>query len=241
MPARQWFAHYAGVFDTVEINNTFYRLPEATTFAAWRANAPQGFLFAVKASRFLTHLKRLLDPEEPVSRLFNHACELGDRLGPVLYQLPAHFRADIARLDAFLSVLPRTLGELGGTPAGHALRHVMEFRHPSWYTPETFAVLRSHDAALCAHDMAGSARTEIIDGAFVYVRFHGAGGRYFGRYPIERLDRWAGRLAETYREGKAVYAYFNNDPEGMAVVNAQELRALVTARIGIRAAGVNGR
>ena len=241
MPARQWFAHYAGIFDTVEINNTFYRLPEASTFAAWRANAPSGFLFAVKASRFLTHLKRLLDPEEPVSRLFNHACELGDRLGPVLYQLPAHFHADPTRLDAFLGVLPRTLGELGGRPAGHALWHVMEFRHPSWYTAETFAVLRSHGVALCVHDMAGSAITEPIDGAFVYVRFHGAGGRYFGRYQIERLDRWAGRLAEQFQDGKAVYAYFNNDPEGMAVRNAQELRSLVTARIGIGGEGVNGR
>jgi uncharacterized protein YecE (DUF72 family) len=228
MPSRSWFDHYATLFDTVEINNSFYRLPGASTFAGWRERAPRGFIYAVKASRFLTHLKRLLEPEEPVTRLFEHARELGDRIGPTLYQLPPNFHRDVPRLDHFLSVLPRTLGEIGGSPARLALRHVIEFRHPSWYVDETFALLREQDVALCLHDKAGSAITTPIEGPFVYVRFHGPGGKYFGRYERARLQTWAARLTEHSRQGRDVFAYFNNDPEGMAVVNAHELRAMMS-------------
>ena len=231
LPVRAWFAHYAGIFDTVEINNTFSRLPDASTFAAWREAASRDFLYAVKASRFLTHLKRLEDPEEPVSRFFERASALGPHLGPVLYQLPPNFHADLPRLEALLAILPRRLGDLGGRPADLELRHVIEFRHPSWYAAETFALLRAHDAAACLHDMAGSALTAPLDSPFVYVRFHGPGGRYFGRYALDRLDRWAAYLAEQHQDGKPVYAYFNNDPEGMAVANARELKSLVDARI----------
>ena len=227
MPARLWFDHYASLFDTVEINNTFYRLPEPQTFAAWRDRAPATFLYAIKASRFLTHLKRLRDPEEPVTRLFEHARELGDRLGPVLYQLPGNFHRDVSRLDDFLSLLPRTLGEVGGQPKQRRLRHVMEFRHPSWYVDETFAVLRAHDATLCLHDKAGSAITGPDIGPITYVRFHGPGGRYFGRYEIARIERWAARLLKHAQDGRDVFAYFNNDPEGMAVFNARELQSLL--------------
>ncbi|HEX6164634.1 MAG TPA: DUF72 domain-containing protein [Vicinamibacterales bacterium] len=231
MPARLWFDHYATLFDTVEINNSFYRLPDPETFAAWRSRAPEGFLYAIKASRFLTHLKRLLDPEEPVIRLFEHARELGDRFGPILYQLPGNFHADLPRLDHFLSLLPRTLGEIGGAPKALTLHHVMEFRHPSWYVDETYQLLRSRGVALCLHDKAGSAITGPDDiGPIVYVRFHGPGGRYFGRYEIARMERWAARLYELAQTGRDVFAYFNNDPEGMAVINAQELRSLVTSR-----------
>ena len=231
MPARLWFDHYASIFDTVEVNNTFYKLPEPATFAAWRQRSPAGFLFAIKASRFLTHLKRLRDPEEPVTRLFEHARELGDRFGPILYQLPGNFHRDLERLDAFLAVLPRTLGEIGGSPRALPLRHAMEFRHPSWYADETRELLRSHGVAMCLHDKAGSAINAPLDGPFTYVRFHGPGGRYYGRYEIARLETWAARLCEQARSGCDVFAYFNNDPEGMAVVNAQELRALLTARM----------
>lgn len=224
MPARLWFDRYASTFDTVEINNTFYRLPDPSTFATWRARAPAGFLYAIKASRFLTHLKRLREPEEPVARLFAHASELGDKLGPILYQLPGSFHCDIERLDAFLAILPRTLGEIGAAPRARALQHTIEFRHPSWYTDTTYQVLNAHGVAMCLHDKAGSAITTPIDGPFVYVRFHGPGGRYFGRYERRRMIDWAGRLADQWRGGRDIYAYFNNDPEGMAVANAQELR-----------------
>jgi uncharacterized protein YecE (DUF72 family) len=231
LPARAWFSYYSRVFDTVEINNTFYRLPESSTFEAWRENAPAGFLYAIKASRFLTHMKRLRDPEEPVLRLFERACQLRQHFGPVLYQLPSSFHCDLKRLDDFLAILPRRLGELGGTPATQPLRHVFEFRHPSWYVAETHAVLHAHGAVMCLHDKHGSAVFEPLDTAFLYIRFHGPGGRYYGRYERRRMDDWAARLSEQWREGRDVFAYFNNDPEGMAPINAQELRALMTARI----------
>jgi uncharacterized protein YecE (DUF72 family) len=228
---REWFDYYAGMFDTVEINNTFYRLPESETFAAWRDRAPDGFLYAIKASRFLTHLQRLREPEEPVSRLFGRMCQLQDHLGPVLYQLPGSFHCDLTRLDDFLAVLPRTLGELGGTPAGHAINHVIEFRHPSWYVDETRAVLRAHNVAMCLHDKAGAAVFEPLDVPLLYVRFHGPGGRYFGRYDIARMQFWADTLAAQWRAGGDVFAYFNNDPDGMAAINARELRALIRTRL----------
>jgi uncharacterized protein YecE (DUF72 family) len=231
VPARQWFGFYARVFDTVEINNTFYRLPESSTFDAWRDHAPDDFLYAVKASRFLTHLKRLREPEEPVLRLFERACRLQHHLGPVLYQLPASFHCDLVRLDDFLAVLPRTLGELGGTPARHRIRHVVEFRHPSWYVDETQSVLRAHGAVMCLHDRRGSAVFEPLDTPFSYVRFHGPGGRYSGRYDTGRMQYWAEVLAAQWRAGRDVFAYFNNDAGGMAVVNAQELRALTVAQL----------
>ncbi|HEX4913808.1 MAG TPA: DUF72 domain-containing protein [Vicinamibacterales bacterium] len=228
---REWFTHYASVFDTVEINNTFYRLPETETFAAWRDRAPEDFLYAIKASRFITHLKRLREPEEPVTRLFERACALQDHLGPVLYQLPESFHCDLTRLDDFLALLPRTLGEINGTPPDHVIRHVFEFRHRSWYVAETQAVLRAHGVVMCLHDKAGSAIFEPLDTPFVYVRFHGPGGRYFGRYELRRMEYWAETLAGQWRAGRDVFAYFNNDPEGMAVINAQELRRLLIASI----------
>lgn len=230
LPARLWFDHYATLFDTVEINNSFYRLPDESTFAAWRDRAPENFLYAIKASRFLTHLKRLRDPEEPVIRLFEHARALGNRFGPVLYQLPGSFHRDLPRLDDFLALLPRTLGELDALPSSQRLQHVIEFRHPSWYVEETYEILESRSVAMCIHDMAGSAIFSPLVGPFTYVRFHGPGGRYFGRYDIKRLDVWAARLTEQLHDKRDVFAYFNNDPEGMAVFNARELKDLIATR-----------
>jgi uncharacterized protein YecE (DUF72 family) len=227
VPVRLWFEHYARSFDTVEVNNTFYKLPGPQTFAAWRDRSPAGFLFGIKASRFLTHLKRLRDPEEPIARLFDHARALGDRFGPILYQLPGNFHRDVTRLGEFLSLLPRSLGEIGGTPTSMALHHVVEFRHPSWYVDDTYRLLEDHSIALCLHDKAGSAIFEPFVGPIVYVRFHGPGGRYFGRYDMSRLQWWAARLRQQHRSGRSVFAYFNNDPEGMAPVNARELKALL--------------
>jgi uncharacterized protein YecE (DUF72 family) len=227
VPVRLWFEYYAKSFDTVEVNNTFYRLPEPETFAAWRDRAPDGFLFGIKASRFLTHLKRLKEPEEPVARLFEHARELGDHFGPILYQLPGSFHRDLDRLEAFLALLPRTLGEAGGTPKPHVLRHAIEFRHPSWYVDETYVLLEQHSVAMCLHDKAGSAITDPFVGPFDYIRFHGPGGRYFGRYELRRLETWAARIREQFCRGRHVFAYFNNDPEGMAIINARELKQLL--------------
>ena len=236
LPTRNWLPHYASVFDTVEVNNTFYRLPEARTFAAWGGATPPGFLMAVKASRYLTHLKRLREPEEPLSRLFERASALGTRLGPVLYQLPATFVRDLDRLATLLAVLPRQwpMAANGRQPARRRLTHVIEFRHPSWYVEETFDLLRRARVSLCLHDKEGSAIAEPTVGPVTYVRFHGTSGQYHGSYGGPALSRWASRLAEEARDGRRVYAYFNNDPEAVAVRNALTLRRLVQRQLETR-------
>jgi uncharacterized protein YecE (DUF72 family) len=217
LPQSRWFEHYATVFDTVEINNSFYRLPEEGTFANWARRAPARFVYAVKASRFLTHMKKLKDPEEPIDRLFSRLRFLGRHLGPVLYQLPPGFRRDEGRLDAFLAALPTG-------------RHVFEFRDPSWYAAGVFRMLEKHRAALCLHDMPGSATVRERVGPFVYARFHGATGIYSGSYPDARLIDWADWLAAERRAGIDVYAYFNNDVGGHAPRNAVTLRRFVEER-----------
>lgn len=219
LPSTRWLEYYAARFDTVEVNNTFYRLPERSTFETWRETAPAGFLFAVKASRFLTHMKRLLQPEEPLERLFSRVAGLGRTLGPVLYQLPASFTINLPRLDDFLKALPRG--------PGLTRLHVMEFRDPSWYIAETFAVLTRRRVALCLHDKQGSPIREPFVGPFVYVRFHGTSGRYHGSYSRRQLEWWAHALAEQVDAGRRVFAYFNNDPEAVATANAQTLREMI--------------
>ena len=225
-----WLQYYVSQFDTVEVNNTFYRLPAPDTFAGWRAATPPGFTMAVKASRYLTHLKRLRDPEEPLQRFFDHASCLGPRLGPVLYQLPGQFTRDLPRLEGLLGLLPSHL-RVDERPA-HPVAHVMEFRHPSWYVDDTFALLAAHGVSLCLHDKADSAIEGPAVGPVVYVRFHGPSGHYHGSYAGAALDRWAERLTGHWRDGRDVYAYFNNDPEAAATVNARELRARVLDRLG---------
>jgi len=212
LAATAWLEHYARTFDTVEVNNTFYRLPEAATFQAWARRVPAGFVFAVKASRYLTHLKRLRDPEEPLARLFDRAGHLGPHLGPVLYQLPPAWPRDLPRLERFLSALPR----------GH--RHAVEFRDPDWYSVETFEALERHGAALCLHDMQGAEPPRRPCGPFVYLRLHGAGDRYGGRYPDRAVDRWADWLAARHHDRLPLFVYFNNDIGGHAPRDAERLR-----------------
>jgi uncharacterized protein YecE (DUF72 family) len=216
LPSSQWLNYYAQHFDTVEINSTFYRLPEAATFAAWRRRAPRGFVYAVKASRFLTHMKRLKDPVEPIHRFFTRAKHLGRAFGPVLYQLPPRWPVNLERLETFLKALPRTR------------RHTIEFRDPSWYSDAVFALLERHKVALCLHDMAGSATGTLTIGPFVYVRFHGT-HKYSGRYSDATLEGWAEWLADRAREGLPVYAYFNNDTGGQAPRDAARLRDKIAA------------
>jgi uncharacterized protein YecE (DUF72 family) len=219
LPVAQWLEYYATRFDTVEINNSFYRLPERSTFASWRTRAPRAFLFAVKASRFLTHMKRLLEPEEPLRRLFSSVSGLGRRLGPVLYQLPPTLELDLPRLDRFLRALRRG--------SSRTRQHVVEFRHPSWYVPETFDLLTRRHVAMCLHDKIGSAIAEPMVGPSVYVRFHGTTGHYHGSYSRRQLERWAHVLAEQVHHGRPVFAYFNNDPEAVATANALTLREMI--------------
>jgi uncharacterized protein YecE (DUF72 family) len=213
----RWFAHYALSFDTVEINNSFYRLPPAETFAKWREQAPSRFLYAVKASRFLTHMKKLKDPVDPLARFFENARQLGSRLGPVLYQLPPRWPLNLERLEVFLRALPR------------GYRHTLEFREPSWYDDRVYELLRRHSVALCLHDMEGSASGKLVVGPFIYVRFHFGTKKYGGRYADDRLDEWAEWLAARAADGLHVFAYFNNDTGGHAPRDAVRLRQKISA------------
>jgi uncharacterized protein YecE (DUF72 family) len=228
LPTSRWFAHYARTFDTVEINNSFYRLPDAPTFARWREQAPPRFLYAVKASRYLTHMKKLKDPEDPLTRFFDNARELGRTIGPVLYQLPPNFGLNLERLEIFLRALPRKY------------QHTIEFRDASWYDERVFELLRRYKVALCLHDMQGSASGMLAVGPFIYVRFHHGTKKYGGRYPDDRLQQWAAWLAERHGEGLEIFAYFNNDTGGHAPRDAVRLRGFLAKRGvgGDRGAGI---
>ncbi|MDO0928416.1 DUF72 domain-containing protein [Streptomyces sp. TG1A-8] len=209
VPARLWLEEYTRLFATVEINNAFYRLPSYDTFAAWRERVPADFVVAVKASRFLTHVKRLKDPGEPVHRLMAHAAGLGGRLGPVLLQLPPTLRADPALLDACLACFPP------GT------RVAVEPRHASWWTAGVRGVLTARGAALCWADVRARPATPLWRTAdWGYVRFHQGRAQPWPRYGRRSLETWADRVAGAWPGGRDVYAYFNNDPGGAAVADA---------------------
>jgi len=218
LPLDRWLEYYAARFTTVEINNTFYRLPGGATFDEWRRRAPADFVYAVKASRFLTHMKKLKDPDEPLDRLFSRAVRLGRTLGPMLYQLPPKWPVNVDRLERFLKALPRRR------------RQAIEFRDASWYCDEVFALLERHRVALCLHDMAGSSTGRLTVGPFIYVRFHGV-EKYGGRYSDRTLETWAGWLAARVRAGAPLYAYFNNDTGGHAPRDAVRLRAALGRKL----------
>jgi uncharacterized protein YecE (DUF72 family) len=221
---REWLEYYAQRFDTVEVNNSFYRLPPEGVFETWRARTPKTFLFAVKASRFLTHMKKLKDPEEPVERLFSRARELRSKLGPVLYQLPKQMPKNIDRLSAFLEVLPQRV------------KHAVEFRDPSWYDDDVMRLLRRHNVALCLHDMPGSETRRMLTARFAYVRFHGATGRYNGAYPDTALAEWAHWLVTN---DAPAFVYFNNDIGGHAPRDAKRLIELLAPRQHLDGTGMN--
>ena len=203
-----WLEHYAARFQTVEVNNAFYRLPEAATFAAWARRTPADFVVAVKASRYLTHVKRLADPAQPVGRFMERAVHLGPKLGPVLVQLPPTLAADLGRLD----------GALRQFPAG--VRVAVEFRHPSWFTDETRALLGERGAALCLADSPRRQTPVWRTADWGYLRFHEGRASPHPCYGRKALDTWAARLADVWAVEEDVYVFFNNDPQGCAVRDA---------------------
>jgi uncharacterized protein YecE (DUF72 family) len=216
LPQREWLAFYASRFSTVEVNNSFYRLPEAETFERWCRETPDGFVMAVKASRFITHLKRLRDPHDPVELLWERARWLGPRLGPVLFQLPPRFPADHDRLAAILSILPS------------GMRPAFEFRDPSWHTPAVFEMLDRAGAALVWADRPRARIDLPVTGGRAYVRFHQGRSDAPG-YTTQKLRRWADRIAELgVTEG---WIYFNNDEGGAAPKDASTLRSLLIERV----------
>jgi uncharacterized protein YecE (DUF72 family) len=213
----EMFAFYAKHFNTVEINNSFYRLPSEQTFENWRASAPAGFCFAVKASRFITHMKKLKDPVPSSEKFFLAADRLGEKLGPVLFQLPPRWKLNLERLSEFIASLP----------GGH--RYVFEFREEDWHVTPVFELLRKHNAGYCIHDFANMRVLPEITADFAYVRFHGpTEAKYWGSYSDADLRGWAERIESWRNRVSVVYAYFNNDPGGEAVRNASTLKQMIT-------------
>jgi uncharacterized protein YecE (DUF72 family) len=210
VPQRRWLEYYAARFATVEVNNAFYRLPERSVFEQWRARTPDGFVVAVKASRYLTHVRRLREPAEPVARLLERATALGDRLGPILLQLPPTLRADADLLAACLRCFPASV------------RVAVEPRHESWWTEPVRAALTDHGAALCWADRRGRPVTPLWRTAdWGYLRMHEGRAQPWPRYGRSALRSWAERLADTWTAGQDAYVYFNNDPGGAAISDAE--------------------
>jgi uncharacterized protein YecE (DUF72 family) len=209
---------YAREFDTVEVNNTFYRWPKDEVFATWRERTPEGFVFTIKASRGLTQFRKLNDPDAWLERMESGLARLERKRGVLLFQLPPHFACDLERLDAFL-------GRVEGR------RVAVEFRHPSWEREETYQVLERHGAAYCVMSGANLPCVLRATADFVYVRLHGPDAQhmYAGSYSEGDLRWWADRVGEWRSQGRDVYAYFNNDGDGHAVRNALRLRELVGA------------
>ena len=212
---RLWFGHYADTFETVELNTSFYHLPKPESFAKWRDQAPPGFRYAVKAPRFITHMKKLKECDEPVAEFLRRARNLGATIGPILCQLPPRWACNPERLDSFIALLPRDL------------THVFEFREKSWLSEEVLSLLDARGVSFCAHDMPGSQTARWAAGPIAYVRFHGGEGKYWGRYSEEGLLGWTDWIVEQARGGRDVWCYFNNDIEAHAIHDALTLRAMV--------------
>jgi uncharacterized protein YecE (DUF72 family) len=213
----QWLPFFAQHFDTVEINNSFYRLPSESAFERWREQVPKHFVFAVKASRFLTHIKRLKDPEEPLDLFFSRARLLGPAIGPVLFQLPPQFKADLERLEIFLTALR-------AHAFGRRIRAVIEVRDPSWLVAPVFDLLRRFNTALCFADWKEMPVADPITADFIYVRRH-SGKAGNGNYGRSELNADVKRIQEWLRRNLDVYVYFNNDWEGYALKNARYVKA----------------
>jgi uncharacterized protein YecE (DUF72 family) len=208
-----YLAYYVQHLQTVEINNTFYQLPDTATLRTWRETVPEDFTFAVKASRYITHMKKLKDPQEPVPNFLERIDVLGDTLGPILFQLPPNWYFNGERLEAFLETLP----------SGY--RYTFELRDPDWINDEAYALLEAHNAAFCIYDFHGRQSPKMVTADFVYVRLHGPYEAYRGKYDTETLSGWAGAVSTWLRQGKDVYCYFDNDEAGYAVQNALELQS----------------
>ena len=220
LPASRMLAFYLDHFDTVEINNSFYRLPLASTFENWKRQTPPDFCFAVKASRYLTHMKKLKDPQPGLQRFLPVATLLGDKLGPILFQLPPRWSCNASRLDQFLQALPRQ----------H--RYSFEFRDASWHCQEIYKLLARYNAAFCMYELAGFKSPTRLTADFTYVRLHGPAKKaYQGSYDSAALNVWSDRIWKWQSELKAVYVYFDNDQSGYAVQNALQLKTLVSRRL----------
>jgi uncharacterized protein YecE (DUF72 family) len=208
-------SYYLQFFSSVEINNSFYRLPSPGTFAEWRKSVPDDFIFTIKGSRFITHMKKLNIESHSIQIFFDSVKKLKEKAGPILFQLPPKWNVNAERLAFFLKQLP----------AGY--RYAFEFRNTSWYTDDVYALLKKHRCAFCIYELAGHISPIKVTAGFVYVRLHGPGAKYQGSYTDATLAAWAGKCRNWQQEGRDVYVYFDNDQEGYAAFNAGSLQSMM--------------
>ncbi len=212
---KEWFSYYQTQFSTVEVNNTFYKLPRKETFRKWKDESPGDFLFSLKASRYITHMKKLKDPRQSTKKFFDASGVLEDKLGPVLFQLPPKWRKNTGRLESLIKVLPAEY------------LYTFEFRDRSWFDEDVYDVLKGGNAALCIYHLKGELSPKEVTADFIYIRLHGPDGAYQGSYDSKELGAWAGAISAWTRSGKDVYCYFDNDQRGYAPQNALELKKMV--------------
>ncbi len=214
LKSRDWLKFYGDVFSTVEINNTFYHMPSESAVQNWHSQVPHEFLFSIKASNYITHIKRLQSCEESVQFLYKRLEGLKSKLGPILFQLPPSFRANLERFNDFIKCLDKK----------H--RHVFEFRHESWYIPEIYDLMSKHKIALCITDLNGTLSPEEITTDFTYIRLHGPHTAYQGFYTPSQLRTWKKKI-EAWSSHLSVYCYFDNDEKGFAIQDAKKLQKLL--------------
>ncbi len=213
---KEEFAYYSIFFNNVEINNSFYRLPPRQVFEDWARTSNENFLFIIKANRFITHMKKLKDPKEPIQRMLDACSGLGKKLGPILFQLPPVWPLNLERFEAFLSALPK------------GYRYAFEFREVSWYNEEVYSLLKKHNCAFCIYQLAGHTSPIITTTDFAYIRLHGpTKNKYQGSYDFDALKYWAHLCRKWQKGGKDVYVYFDNDDSGYAAFNAQVLEMML--------------
>ena len=215
MAREAFLTFYARHLSTVEINNTFYHLPTPHALREWEKQTPKNFLFACKGSRFITHMKKLKDPENSIEPFFETVTVLNRKLGPILFQLPPRWRINVLRLEEFLRALPEPF------------RYAFEFRDESWFAQPVYDVLSKYEVAFCLYHLAGRGSPEIVTTDFVYIRLHGPGGAYQGKYQDQTLRAWANKCQKFAQSGKDVYCYFDNDEKGYAPINALALQRKV--------------
>lgn len=216
MKSPQFTAYYVDHFSTVEINNSFYKLPSKETFESWASAVPKDFIFSVKANRFMTHMKKLKDPKTTFNNLIENAAGLKEKLGPILFQLPPRWKYNEQRFRAFLEVLPVEY------------RYTVEFRDPSWYTDSVYQLLRENNIAFCIYELEHHQSPAVTTAEFVYIRLHGPGNKYEGSYNDATLTQWSKSIKAWQSEGKNVFIYFDNDQNGYAAVNAKKLKEILS-------------
>ncbi len=208
--------YYSEHFNTVEINNSFYNLPQKKTFQKWAKAVPKEFVFSVKANRYITHMKNLMVDREPINKLLDRSKPLENKLGPILFQLPPQWNLNLDRLKDFIKLLPQNQ------------RYVIELRNKTWYTKEVYNLLKDNNVGFCIHDHQDAPSPKKITADFVYLRFHGPNGDYQSKYSKEELENWKLKIENWRSQNLDVFAYFNNDFEAFAIDNAQQLKNLLS-------------